>query len=73
MAIPRSSHKAGKTKPQPKSFKELISWLGQRSHLAAPKYKDSTKLMTGVRMGTLDSVGFPLLGSSPLSFFSGDG
>ena len=46
MAILRSSHKAGKTKHQPKSFKKLISRLGQRSQLAAPKYANSTKLMT---------------------------
>jgi hypothetical protein len=33
----------GQTKPQDKPFKELISGLGQRSQLAAPKYADSTK------------------------------
>ena len=43
MAILRSSHKAGQTKPQAKSFKELVGRLGQRSQLAAPKYLDSTK------------------------------
>ena len=31
MAIPRSSDKAVKGKPQPKSFKELVSRIGQRS------------------------------------------
>ena len=36
MAILRSSHKAGQTKPQAKSFKELVGRLGQRSQLAAP-------------------------------------
>ena len=43
MAILHSGHKAGQTKPQAKSFKELISRLGQRSELAAPGYEDSTK------------------------------
>src|SRR5277367_5928992 len=43
MAILRSSHKAGQTKPQDKPFNELISRVGQRSQLAAPKYADSTK------------------------------
>ena len=44
MAILRSSHKSGKPKPPAKSFKELISRLGQRSQLTAPKYADNTKL-----------------------------
>jgi hypothetical protein len=44
MAILRSSHKTGKINPQAKSFKELVSRLGQRSQLAAPKYADNTKL-----------------------------
>jgi hypothetical protein len=43
MAILRSSHKAGQTKPQDKPLNELTSGLGQRSRLAAPKYADSTK------------------------------
>jgi hypothetical protein len=38
MAILRSSCKAGWTKPQVKSFKELASRLGLCSQLAAPKY-----------------------------------
>src|SRR3954471_10373810 len=50
MAILRSSHKAveakSQSKSQPKSFKELVSRIGQRSQLAAPKYADSTKLVT---------------------------
>ena len=46
IAILRSSHKADKTKPQAKSFKELVSRPGQRSQLAAPGYADSTKLGT---------------------------
>jgi hypothetical protein len=50
MAILRSSHKAveakSQPKSQPKSFKELVSRIGQRSQLAAPKYADSTKLVT---------------------------
>jgi hypothetical protein len=45
MAILRSSHKAGKTIPKAKPFNELLSRLGQRSQLAAPKYADSTKQM----------------------------
>ena len=45
MAILHSSHKAGKSKPQAKSFKELVNRLGQRSQLAPLKYADSTKLM----------------------------
>jgi hypothetical protein len=45
MAVLRSSHNAGKTKPQPKSFKELIGPLSQRSKLAEPKYADSSKLL----------------------------
>jgi hypothetical protein len=45
MAILRSSDKAVKGKPQPKSFKELVSRIGQRSQLTAPKYRDSTKLL----------------------------
>src|SRR5271170_506977 len=51
MAILRSSHKAGKTKPQAKSFNELVSRLGQRSQLAAPRYADSTKLGTAFIWG----------------------
>jgi len=43
MAILRSSRKAGKATPKAESFKELLSRLGQRSQLAAPKYADSTK------------------------------
>jgi hypothetical protein len=50
MAILRSSHKVveaeSQPKSQPKSFKELVSRIGQRSQLAAPKYADSTKLVT---------------------------
>jgi len=50
MAILRSSHKSveakSQPKSQPKSFKELVSRIGQRSQLAAPKYADSTKLVT---------------------------
>jgi hypothetical protein len=45
MAILRSSDKAVKGKPQPKSFKELVSRIGQHSQLTAPKYRDSTKLL----------------------------
>ena len=52
MAILRSSHKAGKTTPpQGKSFMELLSRLGQRSQLAAPKYADSTKHVNGFVWG----------------------
>jgi hypothetical protein len=47
MAILRSSHKAGKTTPTAKPFKELLSRLGQRSQLAALKDADSTKQMNG--------------------------
>lgn len=43
MAILHSGHKAGPIKPQAKSFKELISRLGQRFELAAPGYEDSIK------------------------------
>jgi hypothetical protein len=42
-AILRSSHKADNTKPQTRPFDELLSRIGQRSQLAAPKYEDSTK------------------------------
>jgi hypothetical protein len=55
MAILRSSHKAveakSQSKSQPKSFKELVSRIGQRSQLAAPKYADSTKLVTNFIWG----------------------
>jgi hypothetical protein len=44
MAVLRSSHKAGKPKLQAKSLKKLVSRLGQRYQLAAPKYADNTKL-----------------------------
>ena len=44
MAILRSSHRAAEaksqSKSQPKSFKELVSRIGQRSQLVAPKYAD---------------------------------
>jgi hypothetical protein len=55
MAILRSSHKAAEaksqSKSQPKSFKELVSRIGQRSQLVAPKYADSTKLVTNFVWG----------------------
>jgi hypothetical protein len=51
MAILRSRYRAGKTQPQAKSFKELVSRLGQRSQLAAPAYADSTKLVTAFVWG----------------------
>ena len=52
MAILRSSHKAVEAKSQqPKSFKELVSRIGQRSQLAAPKYADSTKLVNNFVWG----------------------
>ena len=74
MAILRSSHKAGKTTPpQGKSFKELLSRLGQRSQLAAPKYADSTKLMNGFVWGTLDSVRLLSRIHRLLSLFLGSG
>ena len=38
-------HNLRKTKPQSKSFKELIGPLGQRSKLAEPKYADSNKMV----------------------------
>ena len=63
MAILRSSHKAGKAKSHPKSFKELVSQLGQRTQLAAPKYADSTKLITESAWGHWTQY-VPLLGSS---------
>ena len=44
MAILRSSHKSVEGKSQPKSLKELVSRIYQRSQLSAPKYADSTKL-----------------------------
>ena len=44
MATLRSSHKVGNTKPQARPFSALLSRIGQRSELAAPKYEDSTKL-----------------------------
>lgn len=36
MAFLRSSHKAGKLKPQAKSFKELVSCIGQHTQIAPP-------------------------------------
>jgi hypothetical protein len=51
MVILRSSHKAGKTTPKAKPFKELLSRLGQRSQLVAPKYADSTKQLNGFVWG----------------------
>ena len=44
MAILRSSHKVGNTKPQARPFGALLSRISQRSELAAPRYEDSTKL-----------------------------
>jgi hypothetical protein len=44
MAILRSSHKVGNTKPQARPFDELLSRIGQLSQLAAPKYEPSTQL-----------------------------
>jgi hypothetical protein len=43
MAVVRSSHKVGDTKPQARPFNKLLSRISQRSQLAAPKYEDSTK------------------------------
>ena len=51
MAILRSRHKADKIKPHAKSFKELVSRLGQRSQLTAPGYVDSIKLSTAFIWG----------------------
>jgi hypothetical protein len=56
ITILRSSHKAGKTTPQAKSFKESVSRLGQRSQLAAPGYADSTKLGTAFIWGRWTST-----------------
>jgi hypothetical protein len=44
MAILRSRHKVGNTKPQAGPFDELLSRIGQRSRLVAPKYEPSTQL-----------------------------
>jgi hypothetical protein len=44
MAILCSSHKVGNTKPQARSFDELLSRIGQRSQLAMPKYEPSNQL-----------------------------
>jgi hypothetical protein len=51
MATLRSSHKAGKTKRQAKSFQEVVSLIGQRTQLASPGYIDSTKLGTAYIWG----------------------
>jgi hypothetical protein len=51
MAILRSLTKAGKTKPQAKSFKELVSRIGQRTQLAPPGYADNSKLRTAFLWG----------------------
>jgi hypothetical protein len=69
MAVLRSSHNAGKTKPQPKSFKELIGPLSQHSKLAEPKYADSSKLSVAHVWRNLDPVSLfsPLL-LSPFYF-----
>jgi hypothetical protein len=72
MAILRSSHKAGQTKPQDKPFNELISVLGQRSQLAAPKYAPSTQAGERTSLGTLDQVRLSFH-TSPSSFFVGGG
>jgi serine/threonine protein kinase len=61
MAILRSSHKAGQTKPQDKPFNELISRLGQRSQLAAPKYADSTKRVNAQVWGRWTKYVYPLM------------
>ena len=62
MAILRSSHKAGQTKPQDKPFKELISGLGRRSQLAAPKYAQAGERTS---LGTLDQVRLSFFHTSP--------
>jgi hypothetical protein len=73
MAILRSSHKAGKTKPQAKSFKELVSRLGQRSQLAPPKYADSTKRVNELVWGRWTTYVSSLRLIAFLSFFSRGG
>jgi len=74
MAVLHSNHHAGKTKPQPKSFKELIGPLGQRSKLAEPKYADSSKLSVahvwGLWTRLVYGVLSPLL---PSPFYFGGG
>jgi hypothetical protein len=51
MAVLRSIHKVGKTKPQAKSFKELVNRIGQRTQLAPPGYTGSAKLGTAFIWG----------------------
>jgi hypothetical protein len=51
MVMLHSSHKAGKTKPQAESFKELVSRISQRCRLAPPKYADGTKMRTAFIWG----------------------
>jgi hypothetical protein len=47
MVILRSSHKVGNTNPQARPFSELLSQIGQRSQLAAPKYEDRRSHKSG--------------------------
>jgi hypothetical protein len=51
MVMLHSSHKAGKTKPQAESFKELVSRISQRCRLVPPKYADGTKVRTAFIWG----------------------
>jgi hypothetical protein len=72
MAILLSSHKTGRTKPQAKSFKQLVSRIGQRTQLAPPEYADSTKLRTAFSWGRWTQyVDCSIHG--PSSFFVGAG
>jgi hypothetical protein len=59
MAILRSSHKVGNTKPQARHFGALLSRIGQRSELAAPKYEDSIKLTIAQVWGRWTVYGYP--------------
>jgi hypothetical protein len=70
MAILRSSHKVGNTKPQARPFGALLSRIGRHSELVVPKYEDSTKLGIAQVWGPLDCVHLPL-SSSLLVFLRG--
>jgi hypothetical protein len=70
MAVLRSGHKAGQTKPQAKSFKELVGRLGQRSQLAAPKYEDSTKRGIAQVWRLWTKYVYPSMHRPPLSWWA---
>ena len=53
MAILRSNHKPGETKPQGKSFKELVSRICQRTQLMPPGARRQYEVEGRIQVGML--------------------